>query len=107
MVRQRSPWHQTVPVEMGPKGLIPGMQDLDTTDLASQVLTAELEECLAGSPQEQREERAFVGQDERIEFMWKRKDAVEIRHWQERGLAVCDPLGFGEGLTLGAGAIAA
>jgi hypothetical protein len=83
------------------------MQDLDATELAAQILAAELEQCLAGSPQEPCEEGAFVGQDECIELMRERKDAVEIRHGQELGLAVCDPLRLGQGLTLGAVAIAA
>ena len=51
MIRQCSPWHQTVHVEMRPEGLIPGMQDLDAPELAPQVLAAELEQRLAGSPQ--------------------------------------------------------
>jgi len=83
------------------------MQDLDATELAAQILAAELEQRLTGSPQEQREEGAFVDQDERIELMRERKDAVEIRHGQELGLAVCDPPRLGQGLTLGAVAIAA
>ena len=104
---QCSPWHQTVHVAMGSESLIPGRQDVDATALAPQVLAAELEQRLAGSLQEQREQGAFVDQDECLELMRKRKDAVEIRHWQELGLAVCDPLRLSHGLTLGAVAIAA
>jgi hypothetical protein len=83
------------------------MQDVDATAWAAQILAAALEQCLAGSPPEQCEEGAFVGQDECIELMRERKDAGAIRHGQERGLAVCDPLRLGQGLTLGAVAIAA
>ena len=42
-----------------------------------------------------------------LELLWERKDAMEIRHGQELGLAVCDLLRLGQGLTLGAVAIAA
>jgi hypothetical protein len=39
--------------------------------------------------------------------MGERKDAVDIRYWQECGLAGFDPLRLGQGLTLGTVAIAA
>ena len=51
MIRQYSPWHQTVHVAMRPEGLLPGLPDLDAPQLAPQVLAAELEERPAGSPQ--------------------------------------------------------
>ena len=51
MIRQRPSWYQTVHVAMGPERLIPGLQHLDATDVASQVLAAELAQRLAGSPQ--------------------------------------------------------
>jgi hypothetical protein len=68
IIRQGSPWHQTVSVAMGSEGLLPRMQDLDATELAAQILAAALEQCLAGSPQEPCEEGAFVDQDECIEL---------------------------------------
>jgi hypothetical protein len=83
------------------------MQAVDATALAPQVLAAALEPRLAGSPPEQREQGAFVDQDERIERMRERKDAVDIRHGQACGLAGFDPLRLGQGLTLAAVAIAA
>src|SRR6266446_2766092 len=89
--RQCSPWHQTVSVAMGSEGLIPRLQDLDATELAAQILAADLEQCLAGRPQEQGEEGAVVGQDEGSERMRERQDAVAIRYGQALGLAVCDP----------------
>jgi hypothetical protein len=107
ILRPGSPWHQTVHVAMGSEGLSPGVQDLEATELAPQMLAAALEQGLAGSPQEQREAGAFVGQDECLALMRERKDAVAIRHGPELGLAVCAPLRRGQGLTFGAVAIAA
>jgi len=92
---------------MGPEGLIPGMHDLDTTALAPQMLAAELEQRLAGSPQQQREQGPFGGEDERMECMRECKDAMARGHRDEVGLAVCDPLRLGEGLTRGTVTIAA
>jgi hypothetical protein len=62
---------------------------------------------VAGSPQEQREQGAFVDQDEGSERMGERKDAGAIRYGQECGLAGVDPLRLGQGWTLGTVAIAA
>jgi hypothetical protein len=107
MRRQGSPWHQTGHVAMGSEGLVPGLQDWDATALAPQGLAAALEQRLAGSPQEQREPGAFVAQDQRMERMRQRKDAVAIRHGQACGLAGVAPLRLGQGLTRGAVAIAA
>ncbi len=107
ILRQCSPWHQTVPVAMGSAGLLPGLHDVDATELAAQVLAAALEQRLAGRPHEQREEGALVDQDERMERRRERQDAVEIRHGQALGLAVCDPRRLGHGLTRGTVAMAA
>ena len=67
---------------------------------------AELEQRLAGSPQQQGEKCAFVGEDEGVEVVRQGKDAVEIGHLKEVGLAVFKPLFPGEGLACGAVAIA-
>lgn len=107
MIRQCSPWHQTGYVAMGSEGLSPRMQDWDAPELAAQSLAAALEQGLAGSPQAQCEEGALVGQDECLALLRERKDAVEIRHGQARGLAGCDPLRLGQGVTRGAVAMAA
>jgi len=48
-----------------------------------------------------------VAQDKRVERMRQRTDAVERGYWQEFGLAVCHPLGLGQGLARGTVAIAA
>jgi hypothetical protein len=107
LLRQDSPWHQTVHVAMGSAGLIPGVQDLDATEWAPQVLAAALEQCLAGHPPAQRAEGAFGRQDECIDLMRARQDAGAIWHGQELGLAVFDPPRLGPGLTLGAVTMAA
>jgi len=92
---------------MGSAGLLPGLHDVDATELAAQVLAAALEQRLAGRPHEQREEGALVDQDERMERRREGQDAVEIRHGQALGLAVCDPRRLGHGLTRGTVAMAA
>jgi hypothetical protein len=93
-------------VEMGVERLIPGVQEQEAPELASQVVGAKLQKALAGGPQQQGEQRAFVAQDKCVEFMGEGKDAVEIRHLKEFGLSVFKPLGLGERLALGTVAIA-
>ena len=67
ILRQGAPWPPTVHVAMGSEGLLPGGQDVDAPQLAPQMLTAAREPGLAGSPHEQGEEGALVGQDEGME----------------------------------------
>jgi hypothetical protein len=54
----------------------------------------------AGRSQQPGEPRAFVPEDERVERLGQRTDAVEIRPWQACSRAVFPPLGPGKRLTL-------
>ena len=92
---------------MGSAGLLPGRQDLDATALAPQVLAAALAQRLVGRPQEQRGQGTVVDQDECLERRRERQDAVARRPGQACGLAGFAPLRLGQGLTLGAVAMAA
>jgi hypothetical protein len=92
---------------MGAAGLLPGVHDLDATQLAPQLLAAARAQGRAGRPPEQGEEGALGGHDEGRERLRERKDAVEIRHGPACGLAVCAPRRLGQGVPRGAVALAA
>ena len=106
LIRQGSAWHQRVPMAMGLECLIPGVQEPETTELAAQVVGAELQQRLAGGTQPQGKKRAFVGEDEGGKVMGEGKDAVEIGHRQEVGLARVEPRCLGKRLAFGAVAMA-
>ena len=106
LVGQGAAWHQRVHVEMGLERLVPGVQEQDGAELAAQGVVAKLEQRLAGSAQQQGEQRAFVAEDQRVEGMGQGKDAVERGHLKEVGWSVCEPLLLAEALALGAVAVA-
>jgi hypothetical protein len=66
-----------------------------------------LEQGLTGGRKQQAQEPSLIAQDQRIEGVWHREHGVKVRDGQEFRLTVCDPLCFGEALTLGTVAIAA
>jgi hypothetical protein len=106
LIGQGPAWDQSVPVAMGVEGLLPGVSEQEATEWAPQVVMAALEKRLAGRPQQQGEQRAFVGEDKGGEIMWPGKDAGALGHWQECGLSLFAPCCLGEGLALGAVAMA-
>jgi hypothetical protein len=85
---------------MRPQGLIPGVQHHGAPDLPAEVALSKLHERLTRRVEQQCQERSFVREDEGIEVVWHGKHQMEIRHRQQLGFAVLDPLSLGKGLTL-------
>src|SRR5215467_1585285 len=104
---QGTSWDQTVHVEVGVEELVPGMEDHDATQLAAEVVPTELEQRLTGGCKQEAEKALFIAQDERVEGVRQGKDGVKVRDWEQVGLAIGHPLGFGEALALGTVPIAA
>jgi hypothetical protein len=83
------------------------MEDHDATQLAPEVMPAELEQRLTGGRKQQAEKQPFIPQDERVEGVRQCKDGMKVRDREKVGLAIGHPLGFGEALALGTVPIAA
>src|SRR4029453_2140961 len=107
IIRQGASWDQAVHMEVGVEELVPRMEDHDATQLAAEVVSTELEQRLTGGRKQKAQEQPFIAQDEGVKRVWQRKHGVKVRDREEVGLTVCDPLRFGEALTLGTVPIAA
>ena len=86
--------------------LIPGVQDHDGAHLATEVLTAKLEQGLTRSPKQQTQQETFIPQDQGVELVWQGQHGVKVGSRQEFRPPSFDPPGLGHGLTLGTVAIA-
>src|SRR5207253_7955728 len=93
---QRSTGNEAVQMEVIAQRLVPGMQDTDETEQAMEVGAAKLEQSLRDSFEQDIAEHLLVHQQEWVEFVWQREDEMEVAHWQQVGLAVLEPLGFGQ-----------
>ena len=90
--------------------LIPGVEDGGETQLAPKTMLGIGTKLLKGfrdTPEKQVVDHLLVGQGQGVNFMRKGEDAVEVAHRQEFPLACRQPSGLGQGLALGAMAIAA
>jgi hypothetical protein len=106
LVGQGAAWYQRRQVEMGLESVIPAVQEQDATALTAQVGLAELEEGLSGGLKQEGKERAFVGEDERVEIVRQGQDAVDIRSFKPCGLSRFEPFFLAQGLARGAVAVA-
>src|SRR5262249_28453494 len=92
---------ECVEMEGGLQGLLPGMEDHDSAELAAQMLTAKLEKRGTGGAQEQAEQEPFVAKEQRMEGVREGENGVNVGSWQEFRPPGRPPVGLGDGLTLG------
>jgi hypothetical protein len=76
------------------------MENHDAPELAAEVVSTELEQCLTGGRKQQAQEEPWIAQDEGIEGVGQRKDGVKVRDREEFSMAIGHPLRFGKALTL-------
>ena len=92
------------------KLLVPGMQDQREPNLALELTPTEFQQCLGCRVEQQLKQQpliGFAGEDQRVEFVRKRKDIVEVGYRQQLKLTRRPPGFFGRRLALGAVAVAA
>ena len=88
--------------------LPPRVEDRGDADRAAEVprVTSEGEQRVGGRAKEERVDDARIALRQRVEVVRQREDDVEVRNRQQVGAARREPPFLGEGLTLGAMAIA-
>src|SRR5437867_6787371 len=94
-------------VGMEEQVLSPCVQDGGEADLATKVLAVpgDRQERLGRGGEEDVEDDFPVAKGQRVEVVGDREDEVEVGHGQEPLEPLCDPLGSGRVLALGAVAI--
>ena len=71
-------WDQTVQVNMIQQSLIPGMEHGQKPDLAFQMGSAEVRQSLGNGLEEDSEQDLLIDEDQRVQFMRKGKDQMEV-----------------------------
>ena len=98
-----------VHMDMVIKLLVPGMEDLNDAGRRAEMLFVggKLQEGIRAAAVEKAVKQELVGVKERVEFMWKGEDHMEIRGIDHLCPALIDPDFLFDGLAVGAAAVAA
>lgn len=97
-------------VKVGSKLLIPSVQHQCEANLTAQFTPPKLQKGRRGRIKQEFEQPtlvAFTGQNPRIQFVWQRKDLMEVGNGQEFELPCISPGFSGPRLTLGTVSISA
>ena len=98
---KRAAWDQTVQVKVIQQGLIPGVENGEETDLAFQMGSSEIGKSFRHRLEEDVEENLLVGEDQRIQFMRKSKDQMEVADRKKLRFLGLDPFISGRRTTPG------
>ena len=101
--------NDAVHMHMVAEFLVPGVEDLYDARHSPEMLFigGKFQKCFRAASVEETVKQPLVCIKERVEFMWKREDHMEIRGIDHLGPAVIGPELFPDSLAVGAAAVAA